>query len=588
MKLLVLGNGFDVDHGLPTSYKEFLYFCLYIMRDKGSHGEYYERLTTVQKQYAKQLDKNKKLTNRFIKLLNDNHLFDYFYIQLDRQGKNWIDLERELKSIVRELRAIEEEYDASKLFQYAAKSEHKIHDLIENLGIKNVDSGKIDEVSLDYIHDILCDSLNSFSKALELYIVSFINTTTIRGVSPDIIDFDATNIVTFNYSKTYERVYGGIHWREEVDHIHGMAQDDLAEETNIVLGVTTTAEKQNKNRYVEFEKYFQRITKRTGSKYKEWLRSVPNGVNTVEVMFFGHSLDSSDSDIINDLISNPNTKITICYHSEKAQKDIVANLTEIVGKNKLIEYVSGKKPKIVFKKQRKHQHNNTAGVEIERDIRKLYKLYTLKSTDVSSLLEKIERKIQNKKLSYFFTQRKVVDLFEALKFVGEKKYAAELFLEFCEKLNVETTQCGELKIFDCEEWSGETPWGDTIECSSETKKLIDLVNDSNKVRIEKQKEKLPYAHIHKLQSKDEIKVELLKILGEEVSDQYWTNLNNLMHEMVENEVFYDAVRQLENDEYPIIINAKMRHFVQAFYETVYDYQLQKEWEEQQRQEHEYV
>lgn len=588
MKLLVLGNGFDVDHGLPTSYKEFLYFCLYIMRDKGSHGEYYERLTTVQKQYAKQLDKNKKLTNRFIKLLNDNHLFDYFYIQLDRQGKNWIDLERELKSIVRELRAIEEEYDASKLFQYAAKSEHKIHDLIENLGIKNVDSGKIDEVSLDYIHDILCDSLNSFSKALELYIVSFINTTTIRGVSPDIIDFDATNIVTFNYSKTYERVYGGIHWREEVDHIHGMAQDDLAEETNIVLGVTTSAEKQNKNRYVEFEKYFQRITKRTGSKYKEWLRSVPNGVNTVEVMFFGHSLDSSDSDIINDLISNPNTKITICYHSEKAQKDIVANLTEIVGKNKLIEYVSGKKPKIVFKKQRKHQHNNTAGVEIERDIRKLYKLYTLKSTDVSSLLEKIERKIQNKKLSYFFTQIKVVDLFEALKFVGEKKYAAELFLEFCEKLNVETTQRGELKIFDYEEWSGETPWGDTIECSSETKKLIDLVNDSNKVRIEKQKEKLPYAHIHKLQSKDEIKVELLKILGEEVSDQYWTNLNNLMHEMVENEVFYDAVRQLENDEYPIIINAKMRHFVQAFYETVYDYQLQKEWEEQQRQEHEYV
>lgn len=100
MKLLVLGNGFDVDHGLPTSYKEFLYFCLYIMRDKGSHGEYYEKLTNVQKQYAKQLDKNKKLTNRFIELLIDNHLFDYFYIQLGRQGKNWIDLERELKSIV--------------------------------------------------------------------------------------------------------------------------------------------------------------------------------------------------------------------------------------------------------------------------------------------------------------------------------------------------------------------------------------------------------------------------------------------------------------------------------------------------------
>lgn len=27
MKILVIGNGFDIDHGLATSYREFLNFC---------------------------------------------------------------------------------------------------------------------------------------------------------------------------------------------------------------------------------------------------------------------------------------------------------------------------------------------------------------------------------------------------------------------------------------------------------------------------------------------------------------------------------------------------------------------------------
>lgn len=588
MKILVLGNGFDVDHGLPTSYREFLHFCLYITQDKGTRGANYEKLTTAQKQYVTLLDKNKKLKDRFLELLENNNLFWYFSIQLDRQGKNWIDLEREIKSIVHDLRAIEEEYDASNHFQYSAESEHKIHDLIEKLGIKNVDSGKIDEVSLDYIHETLCNSLNGFSKALELYIVNFINTTTIKGVSPDIVEFDATNIITFNYSNTYERVYSGAHWREEIEHIHGSAQDNNAEETNVILGITTPAEKQDKNRYVEFEKYFQRITKRTGSRYKEWLMSVPDGAKTIEIMFFGHSLDASDSDIINDLVSNPNTTITICYHSEKSQKDIVANLIEIIGKQKLIEYVSGRKPKISFIKQKKHQHHNTAGVEIERDVRKLYKLYLLRKRDISNLLDKIENRLQGKKLSYFYTQRKTIDLFDALEYVGWRKYRAEHFLEICQKLEFDTTAGGSLKLFRYEDWSGETPWGDTIDCCDETRNLVDLVNSSNKARFQEGKEKQPYAYMHKLTSMEEIKEALRCILGGESSEKYWNGLNNLMHAMVENVIFYDAVRELEIEEHPIHINAKVKHFAQAYFEVVYDYQLQKDWEEQQKRELEHA
>lgn len=31
MKILVLGNGFDLDHNLPTSYMDFLHFCNYVL-----------------------------------------------------------------------------------------------------------------------------------------------------------------------------------------------------------------------------------------------------------------------------------------------------------------------------------------------------------------------------------------------------------------------------------------------------------------------------------------------------------------------------------------------------------------------------
>ena len=56
-------------------------------------------------------------------------------------------------------------------------------------------------------------------------------------------------------------------------------------------------------------------------------------------------------------------------------------------------------------------------MEIERDVRKLYRLYSLKSKDVRKLIDKIRRKIREARLSYFYSQRKTIDLFEALKYI---------------------------------------------------------------------------------------------------------------------------------------------------------------------------
>ena len=49
----MLGNGFDLDHNLPTGYKDFLHFCLYITKDTVAWEDFYDKLTPIQKNIQK-------------------------------------------------------------------------------------------------------------------------------------------------------------------------------------------------------------------------------------------------------------------------------------------------------------------------------------------------------------------------------------------------------------------------------------------------------------------------------------------------------------------------------------------------------
>ena len=259
MKILVLGNGFDLDHNLPTSYADFLHFCNYILDMDNSDSPTFQKLKPTQKKYAEILMKSGQIKNKFVGFLKGNHLLNFFNARVATQGENWIDFEREIKSIVNEFKTIELKLKQSDQNSYRIDSNHKIHQILKNLGLNNADRELWDEINLLAIHKNLCHSLNKFSAALEYYISILVNKTPLKGVSPDVIDFDAEKVLTFNYSNTYERLYGGIRWNELIDHVHGFAIDDLDNVSNIILGITTN-EENLQSYYVEFEKYFQRIT----------------------------------------------------------------------------------------------------------------------------------------------------------------------------------------------------------------------------------------------------------------------------------------------------------------------------------------
>lgn len=328
MKILVLGNGFDVDHHLPTSYADFLNFSRLVLQHNlnGNDIGTGKQIKNAQEKHLKKMLANRDLHNEFNHLLRDNLLFRYFWNRIKSDGENWIDLEREIRIVVSELKELEAAFRSSGRSVYKIERKHKIVQLMRDLGLPSK-TLVWDESSLNRIHDTLCKDLENFSKALELYIVNVINNTPVEGVSPDVIDFDADKVISFNYSNTYERVYNELRRNADIEYIHGQAIGETSNYSSIVLGITSGSDVGQSN-YVEFEKYYQRITKKTGNNYKKWLQSINSGDRKIEVLFFGHSLDSSDSDVITDLICNKQTSIRIVYHSQKAYRQIVSNLIE--------------------------------------------------------------------------------------------------------------------------------------------------------------------------------------------------------------------------------------------------------------------
>ncbi len=570
LKILVLGNGFDLDHNLPTSYLDFLNFCNFVLDMDNPDSITIEKLKPSQLKYVELLRSSEPVKNTFSILLMNNHLLNYFNTKLQAQGENWIDFERELKGIVSEFKVIEFELSQSNQYNYTISSKHKAHQILKDLGLSGMDSDLWDEIRLAALHKDLCYSLNNFSAALDYYIYTFINSTPIEGVSPDIIDFAATNILSFNYSNTYERVYGGLRWRETIDHVHGEANGTISKEPGIILGITSN-EKNLQNYYVEFEKYFQRITKKTGNEHKKWLQQRQGIQENIEVMFFGHSLDATDSDIIKDLIFCESSKVKIYYYDEKAHQQIVANLVEIIGKENLIEYVSGAEPKIEFIKQRIHRVENTAGVEITRDIRKLYNLYMLNEVDIEKLLRKITEKIETEDLSYFYSQEKIISIFEALKYHQIDILKTSVAFSICEKLNFETRKNGKVHIFHEEEWCGHTPWGDEMPCNVETSKLIKAVNKSNKKRFQEEELSNPYATLLTLETVEEMKKEIVNIFTKgSVDDKYWEQLNKLIGLMYGNKLFDEALTSINKDIFSLSEKSKFMHFYNCYEEHCFN------------------
>lgn len=364
MNILVIGNGFDLAHGLPTKYYDFIKFVNLLQRIDGKDDYQRNRIISDVKSYTaensaintsildKMLDKSIYENQYFKELVNcikDNGWIEYFKEKVEIQS-TWVDFEMSIKELIRIFDAIKrnDEEELSLIDIEAVDIRNSMRNFIKEdrkvYSYTNPNLIDLKEIISSKFIDALESDLKKVIRALEVYISLFIEEIECSSYKGKIENIDL--VISFNYSNTFEKLYGNCNIK--YDYIHGKANLECdINKNNMVLGIDEYLDDEIKNKNLEFiffKKYFQRIFKRTGCNYKKILESA----TAVNIYFYGHSLSRADKDILQELIQCKKTRIKIYYHNDNSYRSQITNLVDIIGQDSLIEKVYGKNPEIVF------------------------------------------------------------------------------------------------------------------------------------------------------------------------------------------------------------------------------------------------
>lgn len=372
--VLLVGNGFDLAHGLCTGYNDFLkimkqwnYFkakCDDVKQGRSIDvdDQYYKYLIGVDKMDEQNL-------NKLGTIINNNSWVKY-YCNCEAEIDGWIDFEREI-------------YPVMELFDLVFKANYATFshggEFGEALIDKTAFSPKLLRIArlwknyFDISHSnsfivkgpyvsmqygilkkkILGDlrrEFDEFISAFEIYLHEFVYKRDGVELLKQIEEIDIKSVISFNYTLT-EKLYGIK--EDNVHHIHGMIREELQTgKNNMVLGVNEQ-EKQNMD-FIYFVKYFQRIQKASGVRYKDFIQSytVSNesggSIRFEYVLYiYGHSLDETDADIIKYIIGdfcvegiNLKPKQVIIFYYDAADfEQKVINLIKLYGRPIVEEYM---------------------------------------------------------------------------------------------------------------------------------------------------------------------------------------------------------------------------------------------------------
>lgn len=395
MNILLLGNGFDLAHGLPTKYITFLKFCRciekiytintnypagrfdkYITAQFSSNKEIYKILHTAfqNRQIVKtRAGKSKSsisyttqspVLDEMYTHIKDNFWLKYFSNCHTRLNGNWIDFEAEISRVIQAL-------DTSRELLRNGKSPFILHenkstllDIARAKGAhrdirKNMCTIFCNKDSFDKFVKELELHLKKLTRALELYLAGIAETMEVTKKITEIMEIKPDKVLSFNYTDTYKRLYG-INKKIQYDYIHGKAGLSNTLETNtMVLGINEYLPDDRKNQaltFIAFKKYYQRIHKETGCLYTQWLDELEKDGSRTDskkpdnLYIYGHSLDITDRDILLKLLSNENLKTTIYYINKKIYGRQIINLIKLIGQDELIRRTGGISKTIVFQR----------------------------------------------------------------------------------------------------------------------------------------------------------------------------------------------------------------------------------------------
>lgn len=423
MNILLIGNGFDLAHGLPTQYKNFLDFCIkakviFISIDGRECNLYYDeylRDWDINSKIKESLmeaykSRNRKLfddgtyhdefttsndaLNKLYPLINKNVWIEYFSECPSYIGENWIDFETEISRVIQTI-------DVARDYIVQHKDIMDIPRDMQGIlmGIIKKSKGNLKDIcgSIEHIDRFtgrLYKDLKSLVRALEIYLTEFVEKINNDVVISEINELKIDHVLSFNYTNTFEKKYG-IGKSIEYNFIHGEAKEsNTIESNNMVLGIDEYLPEDRKDKetyFIGFKKYYQRILKSTGCDYVDWIDSIKDAYEEAcykaagfsgkmgnnsrkarptdfhcssNLYIFGHSLDITDGDILRALICNDNVNTKIFYYREKKDdkrtlEKLISNLVRVIGQDELIKRTGGEFKTIEFIPQ-SVQDNNEA------------------------------------------------------------------------------------------------------------------------------------------------------------------------------------------------------------------------------------
>lgn len=341
VKILVIGNGFDLAHELPTKYINFLTFLKSFrenafINQKNASSEYIifetddEETVKAKRKfiYDKTVELNSisypSIPKEYLQFIfnntNQNSLIKYYILRSKKLSENWIDFEKELEQVVLDYKL----YFSSPQ-DYPLKFEY-----LQVWGEKNNRISFWNKLKRDLAK--LCD-------CLKIYLTYCLDFSNINSYPTMIYEEKFDKLLSFNYTNTYNIIAANKSYKtisdENIHFIHGTVN-------NIVLGISNIDA--DDFEIIYFKKVFQRFQQHTGIQYANWLKEN----NDKSVTFFGHSLDITDGDIIKKLILASRETI-IYYLNQSDYEQKVINLMKIFSVNDFEELYYNDDRNIIFK-----------------------------------------------------------------------------------------------------------------------------------------------------------------------------------------------------------------------------------------------
>lgn len=382
MNILLLGNGFDLYHELPTKYANFLHTAYFLinrytqsMRTVGSvflNKYFRETDSFLFKCYMGHkaiYDKTilpEDAVYKIIELLKNNRWFTYF-VKSFNKDVGWIDFESEIAMVLgifhNVLSKITVEFsddifsskvdryiignfpfykakDFSKIYQDGELSDHPASYMVdEEFRVEYPFQSGNWSVKTDQIIQNLYDDLVNVSTALKLYLKHFVEAPLSEMKKADHISkcdalLHIDNVVTLNYTNTYEKLYSN----NSVFHLHGSVDGNIILGVNADLFDEINEFQEIDTSIISFKKYYQKALYETDIDYLHWKSDIVyDNYGDIHLLIMGHSLDVTDKDIIAELFDMAN-KITILYHSFEAKNQYMRNLVRLFGKHKFDVY----------------------------------------------------------------------------------------------------------------------------------------------------------------------------------------------------------------------------------------------------------